>query len=303
MSLRVTLVLAALLALAALGPDAALAETKIFLGRKPAGEQDTRYDYHDALVREALRRTDAAYGKAEFRHAKEYMNEDRILRELTEGTGKIHLFYRPASKKLTDELKLNYVPIPLDKGLLGYRVFLTHRDNLPRLARVHTLEEMKSLRVGQGADWSDVDIYKANGFTVILGSAYENLFRMTVKKRFDVFARGVEEAPVELAQRTDAYPMLTMDRTLLLHYPFVRFVWVAKSAAGDELYMRLWDGLESMVEDGAFDKLFFAYKGAAIMAARLDERRRIDMPNPFLPDEVKPLFLRRELWYQPNAAP
>ena len=70
--------------------------------------------------------------------------------------------------------------IPLDKGLIGYRVFLINKDRQPEFSAITTLEELKHLKVGQGLSWADVEVWRANGFDVIEGSNYNGLFHMVV---------------------------------------------------------------------------------------------------------------------------
>jgi hypothetical protein len=86
------------------------------------------------------------------------------------------------------------VRLPIDKGLLGYRMFLVREADLPRFATVRTLDDLRKLRVGQGKDWIDVPILRKAGFPVVEGTSYPGLFAMLAAGRFD-FSRAASTRP------------------------------------------------------------------------------------------------------------
>ncbi len=262
---------------------------------RPQSENDTRYAYHTALLKEALRRTQGQYGLASVEPAAQVMNELRIARFLQEGVEEIDVMYKPASKDL--ELKLRPVRVPLDRGLLGWRVFLIRQQDQAKFAEVESLEDLRQFTVGQGQTWTDVEIYRHNNLPVVTGGSYEGLFKMLMKGHFDYFARGVEEAPYELEARKEQFPDMFMEQTIALYYPFPRYMWVGNNAKGDELLLRLTEGLESMVADGSLQQMFFDYKRDALRQVRLKTRKVLKIENPFLPDTA-PLD-RQELWFDP----
>lgn len=54
------------------------------------------------------------------------------------------------------------IAIPIDKGLLGYRVALIRRDQQTRINEVNDIQGLRLLNVGQGQDWGDVPVYRFN---------------------------------------------------------------------------------------------------------------------------------------------
>ena len=260
---------------------------------------DTRNTYHNELLQAAMERTVDDYGPFTVLIAPTIFNELRERRALINNSGELDVVARPTS--IADEKVLTPVRIPIDKGLLGYRVFLIRRDSEAEFAAVTSLDQLKALRLGQGRDWNDVEIYESQGFNVVTGSVYEGLFEMLVQGRFDYFPRGVDEYLDEYQARKQSHPNLHVEETILLYYPFPRYFWVANSEKSKLIHKRLTAGLERMIGDGSFDRIFWKHRGESIRKAGLDKRRIFHIKNPFLPKTV-PLG-RAELWIDPLAIP
>ncbi|MBA5688373.1 ABC transporter substrate-binding protein [Rugamonas apoptosis] len=256
---------------------------------------DSRYEYDWAVLRMALDKSRAQYGAYSLHQATTSMSPARITQELLMPTGHINILVRATAPEL--EQQFTPVRIPVDRGLLGYRVFLVRRDDLPRFAAVRSLNDLRPLRAGLGKDWSDVPVLRAAGLPTEEGSAYEGLFSMLEAGRFDYFSRGADEALREYGERRDAHPKLAIEPILLLHYPLPRYFFLRRDAEGKQLAARIAAGMEIMVRDGSLNTLFQHYKGATIAAANLRHRRVLTIPNPTLSPQT-PLS-RSELWYNP----
>lgn len=262
---------------------------------KPKLAHDTRYAYHIELLKLSLEKTKEEYGLSNVIPAQKDMNELRLVKILIQGGEDIDVIFKPTSKEL--EKKLTPVRIPLDKGLLGWRIFLIKKENQAKFSAIKTFDEFKTLTVGQARDWGDVAIYEHNGIKVVKGSNYKNLFPMLLTGRFDYFARGVEEAPAEWKTRREKMPDLHIEKSIVLHYPFVRYFWVANSAKGDILRERISKGLEIMIKDGSYENTFMKFKKNTLEKINLSNRIIFELENPFLPDTVE--LNRTELWYKP----
>jgi hypothetical protein len=188
------------------------------------------------------------------------------------------------------------VPFPIDKGLLGYRVALIDRRSQDRLSHVHSIEELRQLRFGQGSDWIDVRIYERERIPIETTADYESLIVMLLYGRFDLFPRGLYEIAPELAAYGERYPNLAVEKHLLLHYPFCRAFYVSRSTP--RLAARLTAGLKRMVADGSFDAFFTGHFGKLLSDLDLRQRVVVELENPFLPAWV-PLE-RKELWFDPR---
>ena len=189
------------------------------------------------------------------------------------------------------------VPIPIDRGLLGYRVGLINQGEQAKLDTIHDLQGLRTLSVGQGQDWGDVPVFRLAGVPLVTASRYDLLFAMLADHRFDIFPRGVVEITHELKAFQARFPDMRIDTHLLIRYPYAQFFYVSKT--DPLLAKRLGDGLEAMLKDGSFEALFREHFAQGIADLHLERRVVIDLKNPLLPAWV-PLD-RKELWLDPFA--
>lgn len=273
----------------------AFADTTMVVYPRTESAGDTQYLYDYELLRLALEKTIAEYGSYEMRESAAAMNQARAADEIVAGSGKVNIFSRSTS--IEHEALMLPVRIPIDKGLISYRVFLIRAGDQPRFASVRSLDELRVFSVGSFITWADTNILRNGGFNVVTGDSYEGLFKMLVAQRFDFFSRSVDEAYREYDERREQLPDLKVEDTLLLFFPTTRYFFVQRSAAGVQLAKRVERGLNQMVRDGSFDSLFRQYKGPLIERAGLMSRRLFRIPNPYLSPET-PLD-RSELWYDP----
>src|SRR6478609_4894561 len=129
----------------------------------PESPADHRYSYHWLVLREALEKTSPKYGAYRMESAN-YMNEDRQAFELQNQSGKLTVLIRGDTREY--EKKFEAVWIPIDKGLLGYRIFLIRSEDQARFTSATTLDDLRNYTIGQGSGWKDIDILKANGLKV-----------------------------------------------------------------------------------------------------------------------------------------
>lgn len=260
------------------------------------GAYDARYDYDWLVLRTALEKTAASHGPFELKQFSEAMSPQRVAQELALPHGRINVMARAAAPDF--ERDFLTIRIPIDKGLLGYRVLLVRKNDLPRFAQVRSLQDLRKLRAGMGKGWADVAILAHTGLPVVEGTAHENLYAMLMANRFDYFARGVDEAQWEINEYGARFPQMVIEPTLLLYYPLPRYLFVRRDAGGESLARRLKAGLETMVQDGTLDALFRQHKSGVIEPLHLDRRRLLTLANPGLPDMA---LNRPELWYSPSG--
>jgi hypothetical protein len=253
--------------------------------------------YHLELLRGALERTRSDYGAYEVQLFTERVSFARVIQLTIEG--RLVNVLPAGVGEATAEREMIPVPFPTDKGLLGYRISLIDRRSQQRLSHIHSIEELRQLRVGQGSEWSDVRIYEHERIPVETTSDYASLVLMLLHGRFDLFPRGLYEVAPEFAAYDERYPELAVEQRLLLHYPFCEALYVSRSAP--RLAARLTAGLERMVADGSFDALFAKHFGKLIADLHLRQRVVIELENPFLPAWVP--LKRKELWLDPARLP
>lgn len=294
MRARPALWLAGVLAL--LAPcTAQAAEPMVFVHNGMESPSDIRYSYHWRVLRAALEATAAQWGPYEVRPAP-YMNETRQVAELQKPDGLLNTMVLDTTQEL--EEKLTPVRLPIDKGLLGYRVFLIRKDEQARLHSVQTLEQLRQFSIGQGADWSDTRILQQAGFKVVTGTSYEGLFGMLNHGRFDAFGRGAVEVQGEMTTFGRKYPNMAIEKNLLLYYPLPVYFWFGTDPAALERARRVEQGMRLIQANGTFDLLFKAEFNGLVQSLNLKGRRLFKIDNPLLPASSKDIDKR---WlYEPT---
>lgn len=233
-----------------------------------------------ALVNLALRKT-LEYGEFRILRSGE-LSQGRALKELADGNSRLLDIANVATSAERENI-LTAVPVPVDGGLLGFRVCVVMPESLPLFEGIHSLEDIRErgVRIGQGEHWPDTPILKENGIAVVTHSRYEILFGMLRKKRFDCFARGVSEVANDLTLEND--PGLTIEPGIVLAYPMPSYLFVGP---GDQLTAhRLQLGMERAIQDGSFGVYLDRYYGAAAADLHLNRRTIIVLNNPFLSEE------------------
>ena len=259
---------------------------------KPLSDQDTRYQYPEDLLKLILRKTEKIHGKAEVVRCKYTMKRKRTFSALLEGKD-IHVMAEAV--KPGWEEQLIPIRIPIRKGIQGFRTFLIHKDNQEALSKVQTLDDLKRIPTGSGAQWSTTRVLIENGFNVVLGNDYEGLFKMLMNKRFVTFGRGINETPFEYDARKEAYPDLAIEKHLVLFIPLPTYFFVTPKKP--HLARRIEEGLILMMHDGSFDAFFQERYGNIIAKADLKNRRLFKIDNPNLSDKT-PIDVSY-FWYMP----
>jgi len=233
-----------------------------------------------ALVKLALQKT-PEYGEFAI-HRSQELTQGRALRELATNSRSIPLDIANVATTVERETALNTVPVPVDGGLLGFRVCLTLPENVHRFSEINNLRDLQEsdIRIGQGAHWPDSSILKANGIPVVTHTRYEILFRMLRNDRFDCFARGVSEVLYD--QRVQKAEDLVIEPHLLLAYPMPSYLFTAPDDRATAQRLQL--GLERAIEDGSFSKYLQTWYSQPVRELNLKQRTVIILDNPFLSD-------------------
>ena len=275
----------------------ALADPTPVIYPRAVSPNDSQYAYDYELLRLALEKTQAKYGPYRLRPSDIPMNQARAAEEVVGGSGLVNVFARSTS--IEHEDRMLPIRIPLDKGLVSYRLFLIRAEDQPKFSAVRTLDDLRKFSAGSFVTWSDTRILRDGGFQVVTGDNYEGLFRMLMAGRFDFFSRSVDEAFREIEERQAVLPDMRIEDSILLYFPTTRYFFVQRSPAGEALAKRIEDGLNRMIADGSFDAHFRSHKGAAIARANLKKRKLFRIPNSHLSPETP--LARRELWYDALA--
>jgi hypothetical protein len=253
---------------------------------RPEAEPDVRSQYAQRLLELVLQRAYTTY-RLELHPIR--MQQGRAIVRLMNDQG-IEVLSTVTSVEREQELLP--IRIPIDKGLIGWRLLLINREQAPKFASITSLASLKQLTAGQGSDWPDVAIMRANGLSVYDGTSnYVSLFSMLERERIDYFPRAVTEIWSEAEQYRQR---LMVEPSVVLRYPSAMYFFVRKGNV--QLATDIREGLEKMIADGSFEKLFQERFGATIARSGLKERRILDLSNPLKPSRM-PLD-RKNLWYR-----
>ncbi|WP_316678475.1 transporter substrate-binding domain-containing protein [uncultured Tolumonas sp.] len=181
------------------------------------------------------------------------------------------------------EREAQLLPIKIDilRGIVGFRLLVIRAADQERITQMDDISLRKQLMFGLNSQWADLPIMRANGFSVVTSSDYENLFVMLAANRFDAFPRGLNEARRELDERKQNYPQLAIEKSKALYFPYPVYFWVNKNNVA--LAKRIELGLNRSLADGSFRKLFESYHAAEITALKKEKRKVILLDNTILP--------------------
>jgi hypothetical protein len=259
---------------------------------RPLSDKDTRYVYPEILLKEILKVTEESYGEAILVRAKSTFSRERTKLVLKTGT---LLHVMAEAPKPGWEEDLLPVRIPIRKGIQGYRLFLIDKRNQAALGKVETLKQLMKYSTGSGAQWSTRRVMEEAGFKVATGPDYEGLFRMLMAGRFITFGRGINEIYSEYEAHSKQFPNMAIENQLAVFIPLPTYFFV--SPTKPELAKRIEEGLNTLITNGDFDKIFWRHNRTVIEAANLKERRIFKLPNPNL-GAMTPLDVKA-YWYTP----
>ena len=181
------------------------------------------------------------------------------------------------------EREAQLLPVKIDilRGIVGFRLLVIRAADQERITQMDDISLRKQLMFGLNSQWADLPIMRANGFSVVTSSDYENLFVMLAANRFDAFPRGLNEARRELDERKQNYPQLAIEKSKALYFPYPVYFWVNKNNVA--LAKRIELGLNRSLADGSFRKLFESYHAAEITALKKEKRKVMLLDNTILP--------------------
>ena len=268
-------------------PYYALAGEPITYSWPESRAQDERGYYPVALLKLALEKAGTDYKP---RPANHDLAQSRTLRHIELGRTLDVTWTLTTPER---EARLLLICIPIDRGLLGYRLFLINPDESEFFAGLGGAEQIKQLLAAQEHDWPDYKILVHNGFKVTPTTNYEGLFLMLKRGRIKYFPRSVTEILPEI-QDHPQLPLAVAPRWAL-YYPAPVYFFVSKQRP--ELAAAIEKGLLIAIEDGSMQMLFEQHFADHVAQLKLREREIIILENPLLSAET-PLE-NSWLWYSP----
>jgi hypothetical protein len=250
----------------------------VFTHSVPEAYVSSTPNYETALLKLALDKTVAEYGPYEFRAAPK-INVTRSLQSIKADTFPNYFASFGYNESYGTPEEIAYIRFPIDLGLLSYRTCFAPQSNLDQVAKINTLDELRSLSIGLGRGWVDGSILKHNGFNVVEVEPYPLLFKMVASHRLDLFCRGANEIKEEY-ERWGQTEGLGYDHHLLIYYPMPIFFYT--NSKNKEAITRVTKGLKKAYADGSLLALWREHHQASVDFAELDKRKVFHLENPLV---------------------
>lgn len=249
----------------------------IITHKLPELSSNERVLHEVEILKLALDKTTKEFGPYELRGIPP-MNRARTLVMLSHDAYPNLVLQMSYEDELAEQEKLIYIPFPLDRGALSYRICFM-RDELKSLTKnITKSNQLKPYHFGVGIGWSDTKILRHSNLAVVESSSVVSLFRMTKAGRVDFFCRGPMEYHFETQHPSSLG--LSSDAYLALYYPLPKFFFAHRNSQA--ALNRIQKGLDIAFKDGSFDELWRNRHLEALEQARLKERNIIKMENPFI---------------------
>ena len=237
-------------------------------------------NYYVNLLRMILAASKAPNEQIELRFSDRQFTQWRWLIELSHTKSTNNLLWTVTSTHR--ETLLRPIRTPLFKGLIGARLLVIRRQDEARFKQINSLQDLQQLVAGQGANWPDTAILKANGLPVTEGVGKEQLYKMLAAKRVDYFPRGVTEIANETAF-LQQYDLMVAPKWYL-SYPAAMYFFVNQNNA--DLATRIEVGFERLIDSGEFEQFFTSHPRVKDGLPYLEGRQPLLLNNPSLPKSM-----------------
>ncbi len=274
-----------LLLLASIALQSAAETKRAVVTVSPQSVLDGSHDYFIGLLQLALDKANDLLEPVEIEFYGEPLTQERAFIELANGEA-LHVYWSGASQK-REEVVIA-IPIPLLKGLLGFRMPVIHAQSLERWRTIESLESLREFSACQGSVWPDSDILEAAGLPVERVFAFEQMYLMLHAGRCDYFPRAISEVFAELEQVNQVIPDLVAVEDLIIHYPFPMYFFVTPTQP--DLAERIREGLEKLIDSGEFDQYLQTHPATkrVFPFSQWQGARIISLSNPLLPVTAQP---------------
>jgi hypothetical protein len=249
-------------------------------------EGDVRNVYPVALLSLALNKTGVRYN---LKPSDRILLQGKALRQLRENRS-VNVVWSMTEQQR--ELDLLPIRIPINKGLIGWRVFLIHRDKQNAFASINSLSALQRYIPVQGEDWPDTKILQSNGFDVETATDYMTTFDLLGRFQADFYPRSVVEVLGEL-EMDSIDPDIVLEQSLAIHYPSAMYFFVNKT--NPTLATLIEAGLRKAMADGSVDQLFDLHYGPILEQLNIKQRQIFELDNPLMTEQTP--IDNSELWF------
>lgn len=247
------------------------------------GMTQVRQPYESAVVELALELTRESHGDYHFEMNHTPFSAGRAEREMRRGEV-IDLVSAPLWPTTSaDDPPLITIPIPIARGLMGYRLSVVREEKRAAFETITSKEQLRRFTAGLGRDWQEATTFDHNHLPWYAGTDVAQLYTMLERARFDYLPLGSLEARATLDQMA-LEDELVIAETPIIYYALPVFLQVSTSRA--ELAERLETGLQEARDSGRLDALFDEHYGELVEQLARKNPQVIELENPDLPGFV-----------------
>lgn len=259
---------------ASMNGSLAYAQVKLHVWHKNLERTETR-----AFLQLALDKAKADFGE----YTLVAQSEPDVLAAIANMQEKRGIDLIVSGVNLTWEQQLLPVYVPLERGLLGFRVCLINRGAAETFAQVKTSEDFARLgvRVAVGSNWPDRTIMTNHQIAVSHAADYQDVLAMLSQKRVDCFSRSV----IEASQEQDAHPEFGIEQRLGFVYPLADLIYVRPDA--EPIRHMLDAGLKRAIEDGSYRRLFNTFYHNTLLDLDFYARKLLIMGNQNMSEQAR----------------
>lgn len=181
-----------------------------------------------------------------------------------------------AATDKTWEASLLPIYIPLDKGLLGFRVCVIKPTQRPLFANIVSVADLKShqIKLGVVESWPDRFVYQHYNLHTVTTKALPDLYDKLYGNDLNCISRSVFEVDNELVH----HPEFMVEENLAFVYPSADIIYV--SLTKPKLKEAIEYGLKRAIDDGSYEALFNKLYGDVLKRHAFYYRKMIIMHNP-----------------------
>lgn len=224
-------------------------------------------NYTMSILRASLEATYDDYGPYTLRYADREMMRSRTFNEMREGL-LVNVADTPITEHWSDDLIR--IPIPVQRGILSYRLFLVTEDNKDLLASVKTVKNLKPIPQGTGSQWAITEVLRHHDFLITEAMTKKSLMNMLAAKRFAIYGRGINEIFDEVKRYKETHPNIVVDQHIALYTYLPTYFHV--SPKNPRIAERIEVGMGIINSNGIYQTIFMQHHEQAINNAKLHDR-------------------------------
>ncbi|WP_075187941.1 hypothetical protein [Teredinibacter haidensis] len=214
--------------------------------------------YEEAIFKLAAKVTEKEYGPCNITSLKTPSSMARVWKELSLGV-KFHGSLSAAILPKDHQEEIHQYENSFLEGALGLRQSLVKKTFQSTFEQISDFDQLKHYTVGQGYQWTDVQIYEHMEIPVVASFRINNVFGMLQQDRFHHVPLSILQIKPTYNSVKNTYPQITIANKPFIYYP-IR-TWAYFNTNDKVKVERFTKGLDHIFNTGqasaVFRELFF----------------------------------------------